>query len=82
MPAYDINPVAISDGLSFNISEHSNLLDFELALEFGEYFRLKSSLATSIVSEVKMVVSLWQKKAKALGISRGDGDALASVFRF
>ena len=81
-PAYDINPVAIAEGLSLNISEYSNLLDFELAREVGEYFRLSSAQASLIIKEIKAVVSLWQNKAKALGISRGDCEALASAFRF
>ena len=81
-PAYDINPVAISDGLSLNISEHDNRLDFGLALEVAEYFQLKPAEASAIVTEIKNVVSGWQKMARALGISRGDSDVLSSAFRF
>ena len=81
-PAYDINPVAVADGLSLNISEHDNSLDFGLALEVGEYFRLAPAQSSAIVNEVKKVVSQWGQSARSLGISRGDCDALSSAFRF
>jgi serine/threonine-protein kinase HipA len=81
-PAYDINPVAVAGGLSLNISENDNSLDFNLALEVGDYFRLKPAQASTVVDEVKKVVSCWRKSAKNLGINRGDCDALSSAFRF
>jgi serine/threonine-protein kinase HipA len=81
-PAYDINPIAVADGLSLNISENDNSLSFELALEVGEYYRLRSTEAMAIIADIRKVVSQWKTNALALGIHRGDCDALASAFRF
>ena len=36
--AYDLNPVAGSDGLKLNITENDNALDLELAREVGGVF--------------------------------------------
>ncbi|MEO1655522.1 MAG: HipA domain-containing protein, partial [Bacteroidota bacterium] len=38
-PAYDINPIEKGTGLSLNISEDDNSLDFDLCIEVIDYFR-------------------------------------------
>lgn len=40
-PAYDLNPAIDKDGLSLNIDEIDNALDFDLAKSVGVYFRFK-----------------------------------------
>jgi serine/threonine-protein kinase HipA len=47
-PAYDINPVYYGTGLTLNVSETDNSLDFELAREVAKYFRLSDSLKVKI----------------------------------
>jgi serine/threonine-protein kinase HipA len=37
--AYDINPIEKGTGLSLNISEDDNSLDFDLCIEVIDYFR-------------------------------------------
>ena len=39
-PAYEINPIYYGTGLSLNISETYNSLNFDLACEAAKYFRL------------------------------------------
>lgn len=39
-PAFDINPIPSSTGLSLNISEHSNALELDLVREMAEKFRV------------------------------------------
>ncbi|EDN66191.1 conserved hypothetical protein [Beggiatoa sp. PS] len=81
-PAYDLNPVTTADGLHLNITENDNSLDFELAMEVIDYFRIKPSLAQKIQAEVKSSVSKWSKKAKAIGISKTERERMASAFRY
>jgi len=80
-PAYDINPVIAAQGLHLNITETDNQLDFGLALAVIDYFRLKPKRAEIIITEVKNSVSQWAKKAKSIGIGRGEQERMASAFR-
>ncbi len=81
-PAYDINPVTPAHGLHLNINESSNQLDFALAQEVADYFRVKPTRAKSIQQEVCRSVSHWAEKAKAIGISRSEQERMAQAFRF
>lgn len=81
-PAYDINPVTPAHGLHLNINESDNRLDFALAMEVVDYFRIKLSRARSIQQEVRQSVSHWDDKAKAVGISRAEQERMAQAFQF
>src|SRR5437016_329403 len=52
-PAFDINPVATSDGLKLNISESDNSQDLELAKDVAVYFRINQKKASKIIEEVR-----------------------------
>ncbi|MFU8785582.1 type II toxin-antitoxin system HipA family toxin [Aliidiomarina sp.] len=80
-PAYDINPESDSYGLSLNISEHSNALDYELAFSVAEYFRIDKATANKIYDEVMQSVRTWQQVATTLGLSRESQLLKASCFR-
>ncbi|QEC41754.1 type II toxin-antitoxin system HipA family toxin [Pseudobacter ginsenosidimutans] len=79
-PAYDINPVPFSNGLSLNIDRYSNLLDLELALEVAEKFRVSHKDAKSLISKMKKVVAAWQKTASGIGIPRNEIAAMQPAF--
>ncbi|MCQ8806054.1 HipA domain-containing protein, partial [Escherichia coli] len=64
--AYDLNPVARSDGLKLNITENDNALDLELAREVAEYFRLGLTEADDIIANFRGVVSQWRIIAERL----------------
>lgn len=81
-PAYDINPVEHGHGLSLNISENSNALDLDLALEVSEYFRLTKKEAVKTIASVKEAVRNWQQIAKTLGISKSEQERMVSAFEF
>ena len=66
--AYDLNPVARSDGLKLNITENDNALDLELAREVAEYFRLGLTEADDIIAILE-----------GLSVS---GESLPSVFDY
>ncbi|WP_341868410.1 hypothetical protein [Flavobacterium xinjiangense] len=50
-PAYDLNPSIEKDGLALNIDTDNNALDFELAKNVGEYFRLNEKQMVTIIKK-------------------------------
>lgn len=80
-PAFDINPSIDKDGLALNIDMENNLLDLELVKSVGVHFRLSEKGMNNVIKEVRVAVSNWQKKAKAIGISRGEQTLMAAAFR-
>jgi len=71
-PAYDLNPIVGKHGLHLNISDTDNALDYQLAFEVKDFFRLSQEGATQIYDEVLNAVKHWQQVAKRLGISRAE----------
>jgi serine/threonine-protein kinase HipA len=81
-PAYDINPVENSSGLSLNITENDNALDLELATSVAPFFRLSGEKSRAIMEEVCTAVSKWRSTAKKYGLSNLECDLKANAFRF
>ena len=79
-PAYDINPNPRGYGLSLNISESDNALDFSLALENAHSFRLSATEAENILKKVKGVVSRWKTYANAVGLPRSEQEVMGTAF--
>ncbi|EHP41615.1 hypothetical protein OR16_18976 [Cupriavidus basilensis OR16] len=79
--AYDMNPVAIADGLTLNITHADNALDLELAREVAGYFRVSISDADEIIEDFKSVVGQWRIAANGLQLSQREQDNMASAFR-
>lgn len=79
-PAFDLNPDPSGIGLSLNISETDNALDFDLALEVAPFFRLKRPAAETILQQVRHTVRSWQSHAKALRIPRMEQEVMATAF--
>jgi len=71
-PAYDLNPIVGKQGLHLNINESSNALDYDLAFEVIDFFRLTKEEANQIYDQVLIAVKQWKSVAKRLGISRGE----------
>ena len=71
-PAFDVNPVYHGRGLTLNISETDNSLDFDLARSVAKYFRVTGNKASSIISKILQTTSNWQKFAKAYKIPASD----------
>lgn len=80
-PAYDLNPSIDKDGLALNIDTNNNALDFELAKEVGEYFRLNKEQMEAIIHEVLQSVSQWKKIAKETGIPRSEQELMEKAFK-
>jgi serine/threonine-protein kinase HipA len=81
-PAYDLNPSIEKEGLSLNIDMDDNALDFDLAKEVGEYFRLSKIEMEYILSEVRSVVKDWEQVAAEIGIKNREIEIMNSAFRW
>lgn len=79
-PAYDVNPVYFGKGLTLNISETDNALDFDLAFSVAHFFRVNHEMANKIVKEVTQVVSKWNVMAKKYGIPSHEQDIMSAAF--
>lgn len=71
-PAYDLNPMVGKQGLHLNITDTDNALDYQLAFEVKDFFRLTQTAARQIYDEVLNAVKPWQLVAQRLGISRAE----------
>jgi serine/threonine-protein kinase HipA len=78
-PAYDMNPNPQGRGLTLNISETDNSLDFGLALSVTPYFRVEKN-AESILKKVKRSVAKWKVFAKKYAIPASETSAMAPAF--
>jgi len=79
-PAYDVNPVYFGRGLTLNISETDNSLDFDLAFSVAHYFRVNTKIANNIANDISQVVSNWKTFANNHGISSQEQDLMAAAF--
>ncbi|MGE6606183.1 type II toxin-antitoxin system HipA family toxin [Halomonas sp. NPDC076908] len=71
-PAYDLNPIVGKLGLHLNITDTDNALDYQLAFEVQDFFRLTQTEARQIYDEVLNAVKRWPLVAQRLGISRAE----------
>jgi serine/threonine-protein kinase HipA len=79
-PAFDINPVPYGNGLTLNISETDNSLDYDLALSVAKYFRVSTERSATIIDKVKSAVSTWTTIAKRFNIPNSEQDQMARAF--
>ncbi|MFA6931931.1 MAG: HipA domain-containing protein, partial [Lentisphaeria bacterium] len=81
-PVYDLNPNPQGYGLSLNISDYDNSLDFSLALEVTPLFRINKNSAADILNKVCSVVSAWRSYAERVGVSPSELEIMQTAFRF
>lgn len=79
-PAYDLNPVGGKLGLHLNITDTANALDYQLAFDITDFFRLSADEAKRIYDEVMFAVKNWPNFAARLGISRAEQRLKQSAF--
>jgi len=80
-PAYDLNPNPHGCGLSLNITDSDNSLDFSLAMEVAPLFRMEIHEAATVLKKVRSVVSAWRNYADHVGISHGEQEEMRLAFR-
>jgi len=74
-----VNPNNRGQGLTLNISETDNALDFGLALSVAKYFRVEKN-AESILKRVKRSVNKWKAVAKKYSIPATEISSMTSAF--
>ena len=82
-PAYDLNPIVGRQGLHLNITDKANGLDYGLAFEVMDFFRLTGADATRIYDEVPGCRAAGQQRqsvATRLGISSHEQLAKQAAF--
>ena len=82
-PAYDINPVPLDVRpriLSMMIDDQDNSASFDLVLEVGDYFGLRTNDMKLIAGEVASALSHWREEAGLLGLSNSDIARMVSAF--
>ncbi len=79
-PAYDVNPVYSGTGLTLNISQTDNALDWGLARSVAKYFRVEDKLATEIIAHTRKTVGQWAKIASKHKIKRSEQELMAQAF--
>jgi serine/threonine-protein kinase HipA len=80
-PAFDINPNEMGTGLNLNISDSDNSLEYDLALEVAEYFRVKKDKAEKIITDIKSTVSVWRQIANKFDIPKSELLIMEKAFR-
>ena len=80
-PVYDINPNEMGTGLSLNISENDNSLDFDLALSVAEYFRIEKDKAKKIITDIMSNVGEWKMLANKFDIPKSEQLIMEKAFR-
>lgn len=79
-PAFDINPVTPANGLHLNISDNDNSLNYELAMEVIDFFRLSEESAVQIKREILASVCNWKAIAMKAGLGRAERQVMAPAF--
>ena len=80
-PAFDMNPVPVSEGLQLNVSEADNALDLQLAREVAPYFRVAAKAAEEIIERFQAAVVQWRTIARKLRIPAREQERMAESFR-
>lgn len=68
-PAFDMNPSFRKEEHALSLDLYVRHPDLEVVLATAEYFRLKTSRARKIVTDVCTVIGGWKGRAKKLGLS-------------
>ena len=80
-PAYDMNPNETGDGLTLNISAHSNQQDISVIMEVAPFFRQNKATANRILKKMREMIRTWREIARRYGISSTEIERMARAFR-
>lgn len=79
-PLYDVNPNPEGTGLSLNIDESDNSIDYDLAIQVAHYFEMKKDEAANYVEQTKKNISSWKQVAQRFDIPRSAVLEMESCF--
>jgi serine/threonine-protein kinase HipA len=80
-PAYDMNPNEMAVGLSLNISNDNNALDFYLVKSVAKDFRVNQKRSEEITKKIISEVLHWDKIAKQFEIPRLERQRMSKAFK-
>lgn len=80
-PLYDVNPNPNGIGLSLNIDEYDNSLDFDIAIDASKYYCIPKDDAAREVKEMKQIISSWNVVADRIGISHSQISEMECCFK-
>lgn len=80
-PMYDVNPNPEGVGLSLNVTEDDNSLDFDLPLQVAPYFRISLRDAKGLLDDLRRVTRSWRNYAEHCGLKRDEQDLMSTAFR-
>ena len=80
-PLYDVNPNPNGIGLSLNIDEYDNSLDFDIAIDASKYYCIPKDDAAREVKEMKQIISSWSVVADRIGISHSQISEMECCFK-
>lgn len=81
-PAYDLNPNPDGMGLSLNISDIDNALDFDLVMEVAPMFRLSADEAGKMLKRIRSTVEQFKSYARRAGLTQREQERMRTAFRF
>ena len=81
-PMYDVNPNPDGVGLSLNIDDMDNSLNFDVAIDVAKYFEIKKDEAAKIADDIKQNIRQWESVAEKVGISRSNMMRMENCFNF
>ncbi len=81
-PLYDVNPNPDGVGLSLNIDDMDNSLDFDLAISVSKFFDIKMDEAAKITNDIRQNVKQWKFVAEKVGLSRANIMRMENCFKF
>jgi len=79
-PAYDLNPSTKKDGHVLALDDASAEPDLNTVLDTAEFYRVSPDQAREDLAKLRQVLSTWQDRAKALGLSAEDRAELEDCF--
>lgn len=80
-PVYDLNPQPWGTGLALNVTESSNALDLDLAVEVAGYFRIAPQRRDTLLKQIRKTVLEWEPLARRQGIQPQEIDRMRPAFR-
>ena len=81
-PLFDVNPNPYGTNLSLGITDESNLLDINLAIETAEFYQVSEKAAKSTAKEMaKIIASHWQEIAQHYQLNRHGIENMAPAFQ-
>ncbi len=78
--ARNVNPNPEGHGLSLNITEYENALDFDLAREVADVFRVTRPQADEFITHVCETVAHWRDYAHQAKITRINESPFRTLF--